>query len=616
MQPDWFPWLSILIFLPLAGAGALYLAPERHARTIALATTVLDVLVALPLWWLFNPSSSRMQFVEHVAWITSPPIHYSLGIDGISLPLELMTAALMPLCVLVSWNAITTRVRTFMAVLLVMETAMLGVFAALDFVLFYVFWEAMLIPMYLLIGVWGGPNRLYAAIKFFLYTLAGSVLLLVAILVLYFYGGRTFDVLALSQVTYPAALQQWVFLAFFAAFAVKVPMFPFHTWLPDAHVEAPTAGSVILASVLLKMGAYGFVRFSLPMLPDASQAMTPLIAALSIIAIIYGAYMALAQVDLKKLIAYSSVSHMGFVTLGLFVMNQQGIEGAVLQMVNHGITTGALFLCVGIIYERTHSRLIADNVGLAKPMPRYATLLVIFALSSLGLPGTNSFVGEFLVLVGTFLWSKAAAALASLGVILAAAYLLYMVQRVVFGVALPRELPHLKDVGIIYERTHSRLIADNVGLAKPMPRYATLLVIFALSSLGLPGTNSFVGEFLVLVGTFLWSKAAAALASLGVILAAAYLLYMIQRVVFGVALPRELPHLKDIGLREFTILLPLVGLVFWIGVYPNPLVTRMHSTVTKTLETMARTKVAPNSHPSAAVVPSVVSSGQTENGRP
>jgi NADH-quinone oxidoreductase subunit M len=516
MQPDWFPWLSILIFLPLAGAGALYLAPKRHARTIALATTVLDVLVALPLWWLFDPSSSRMQFVEHVAWITSPPIHYSLGIDGISLPLELMTAALMPLCILVSWESITTRVRTFMAVLLVMETAMLGVFAALDFVLFYVFWEAMLIPMYLLIGVWGGPNRLYAAIKFFLYTLAGSVLLLVAILVLYFYGGRTFDVVALSQVTYPAALQQWLFLAFFAAFAVKVPMFPFHTWLPDAHVEAPTAGSVILASVLLKMGAYGFVRFSLPMLPDASQAMTPLIAALSIIAIIYGAYMALAQVDLKKLIAYSSVSHMGFVTLGLFVMNQQGIEGAILQMVNHGITTGALFLCVGIIYERTHSRLIADNVGLAKPMPRYATFLVIFALSSLGLPGTNSFVGEFLVLVGTFLWSKAAAALASLGVILAAAYLLYMVQRVVFGVALPRELPRLKDVGI----------------------------------------------------------------------------------------------------REFTILLPLVVLVFLIGIYPNPLVTRMHSTVTKTLETMARTKVAPNSHPSAAVVPSVVLSGQTENGRP
>ncbi|HKY73239.1 MAG TPA: NADH-quinone oxidoreductase subunit M [Nitrospira sp.] len=513
---DSFPWLSLLIFLPLAGAGALSLVEERHARLLALAVTLADFVVALPLWWLFDPSSSRMQFVEHVAWITSPPIHYSLGVDGISLPLVLMTAALMPLCVLVSWESIVTRLRAFMAVLLVMEAAMLGVFVALDFVLFYVFWEAMLIPMYLIIGVWGGPNRLYAAIKFFLYTLAGSVLLLVAILVLYFYGGRTFDVLALSQVTYPAAVQQWLFLAFFAAFAVKVPMFPFHTWLPDAHVEAPTAGSVLLASVLLKMGAYGFVRFSLPMLPDASRAMTPLMAALSIIAIIYGAYMALAQVDLKKLIAYSSVSHMGFVTLGLFVMNQQGIEGAVLQMVNHGITTGALFLCVGIIYERTHSRLIADNVGLAKPMPRYATFLVLFALSSLGLPGTNSFVGEFLVLVGTFLWSKAATALASLGIILAAAYLLYMVQRVVFGV---------------------------------------------------PSA-------------------------------------------------RELPHLKDLDLREFGTLVPLVVLVFWIGLFPNPLVSRMHSTVTKTLETMARTKVAPMTHPSAAVVPPVVLSGRGEEGRP
>ncbi len=513
---DSVPWLSLLIFLPLAGAGALFVVHERHARMVALAATVADFLIALPLWWLFEPSSSRMQFFEHVAWITSPPIHYSLGVDGISLPLILMTAALMPLCVLISWESIVTRVRTFMAVLLIMEAAMLGVFAALDFVLFYVFWEAMLIPMYLLIGVWGGPNRLYAAIKFFLYTLAGSVLLLVAILVLYFYGGHTFDVPALSQVTYPAAVQQWLFVAFFAAFAVKVPMFPFHTWLPDAHVEAPTAGSVILASVLLKMGAYGFVRFSLPMLPDASRDMTPLMAALSIIAIIYGAYMALAQVDLKKLIAYSSVSHMGFVTLGLFVMNQQGIEGAVMQMVNHGITTGALFLCVGIIYERTHSRLIADNVGLAKPMPRYATFFVIFALSSLGLPGTNSFVGEFLVLIGTFLWSKAAGALAALGVILAAAYLLYMVQRV----------------------------------------------------------------------------------------------------VFGVALPRELPHLKDVGFREFGTLLPLLLLVFWIGLFPNPLISRMHSAVTKTLETMARTKVAPISHPSATMGTPAISSTQPEDGRP
>ena len=509
MHSSGFPWLTLLIFLPFAGAGALYFVKEAQARGLALSITIANSLLALPLWWLFDPSSSQMQFAEHAQWIISPPIHYSLGVDGISLPLVLMTVVLMPLCVLISWHSITTRVRTFMAVLLVMEGAMVGVFVALDFVLFYVFWEAMLIPMYLLIGVWGGPNRLYAAIKFFLYTLAGSMLLLVAVLVLYFYGGHTFDILALSQVTYPASLQLWLFLAFFAAFAVKVPMFPFHTWLPDAHVEAPTAGSVILASVLLKMGAYGFVRFSLPMLPDASRMMTPLMAALSIIAIIYGAYMALAQVDLKKLIAYSSVSHMGFVTLGLFVMNQQGIEGAVMQMINHGITTGALFLCVGMIYDRTHSRLISDNAGLARPMPRYATCLVIFALSSLGLPGTNSFVGEFLVLVGTFLWSKAATALASLGIILAAVYLLYMVQRVAFG------------------------------------------------------TPS----------------------------------------------PREIPRLQDMDHREFATLIPLVMLVFWIGLFPNPLVSRMHESVTKTLETMGRTRVAPTSHPSASPRPPVLLSG-------
>jgi NADH-quinone oxidoreductase subunit M len=429
-----------------------------------------------------------MQFVEQATWISSPPIRYHLGLDGISLPLVLMTTVLMPLCVLVSWRAIEARIRSFMAMLLIMESAMIGVFAALDFVLFYVFWEVMLIPMYLLIGVWGGPNRLYAAIKFFLYTLAGSVLLLVAILVLYVQGGHTFDILQLSQGAYSHSMQMWLFLAFFAAFAVKVPMFPFHTWLPDAHVEAPTAGSVILASVLLKMGGYGFVRFSLPMLPDASRDFTPLMVGLSIVAIIYGAYMALAQSDLKKLIAYSSVSHMGFVTLGLFMFNQQGIEGAVMQMVNHGITTGGLFLCVGIIYERTHSRMIADNVGLTKPMPRYATILVIFALSSLGLPGTNSFVGEFLVLVGTFLWSQLAAAIASLGIILAAAYLLWMVQRVAFG---------------------------------------------------LPS-------------------------------------------------PHHLPKLKDLDLREMATLVPLVVLIFWIGLVPNPLLTRMHASVTHLLEGMTQ----------------------------
>jgi NADH-quinone oxidoreductase subunit M len=443
-----FPWLTVLIFLPLIGAVVVFAVKDASVRVVALGITVADLLISLPLWWLFDASSGQMQFVESAGWIPTLSINYKLGLDGISLPLIIMTTVLMPLCVLISWHAIETRVRSFMAMLLIMESAMIGVFCALDFVLFYIFWEAMLIPMYLLIGIWGGPNRLYAAMKFFLYTLAGSVLLLVGILVLYFQGGHTFDIPQLSQRSYGVALQIWLFFAFFAAFAVKVPMFPFHTWLPDAHVEAPTAGSVILASVLLKMGTYGFLRFSLPILPDASRLFTPLMVALSIVAIIYGAYMALAQADLKKLIAYSSVSHMGFVTLGLFMFNIQGIEGAVMQMVNHGITTGGLFLCVGMIYERTHSRQIADNIGLTKPMPRYATLLVIFALSSLGLPGTNSFVGEFMVLVGTFLWSKIAAALASLGIILAAAYLLWMIQRVAFGIPAAHVLPKLRDLNL------------------------------------------------------------------------------------------------------------------------------------------------------------------------
>ncbi|GKS57070.1 NADH:ubiquinone oxidoreductase subunit M [Nitrospira sp.] len=438
------PWLTLLIFFPVAGACALAVVKESSVRATALICTVVEFGLSLPVWFGFDHGTSAMQFAETASWIAFPPITYRLGIDGISLPLVLMTTLLMPLCVLISWQAIQTRVRGFMASLLVMEAATIGVFVALDFVLFYVFWEAMLIPMYLLIGVWGGPNRLYAAIKFFLYTLAGSVLLLAAILVLYFQGGETFDILALSRTPLSPVLQTWLFIAFFAAFAVKVPMWPFHTWLPDAHVEAPTAGSVILASVLLKMGTYGFLRLSLPILPDASYRFANAMIVLSLIAIIYGAFMALAQADLKKLIAYSSVSHMGFVTLGIFTFTQQGIEGAVLQMVNHGITTGALFLCVGAIYERTHSRLIVDNAGLAGPMPRYATFLVIFALSSLGLPGTNSFVGEFLVLVGTFLWSKIATAVAALGVILAAAYLLWMVQRVAFGPA--RTDGHLHDL--------------------------------------------------------------------------------------------------------------------------------------------------------------------------
>ncbi|MEE8493439.1 MAG: NADH-quinone oxidoreductase subunit M [Nitrospirales bacterium] len=441
-----FPWLTAVVFLPLVGAAVILFIKESAIRWTTLVFAVADFAVSLPVWYLFDPAKPQMQFTEHAVWITFPPISYSLGVDGISLPLVLLTTFITPFCVLTSWQAIQTRLREFMALILVMETAMLGVFLSLDFVLFYVFWEVMLIPMYLLIGVWGGANRLYAAIKFFLYTLVGSLLLLVAIIVFFFQGGQTFDILELSRAEYSAPLQHWLFVALFIAFAVKVPMFPFHTWLPDAHVEAPTAGSVLLASVLLKMGAYGFLRFSLPMLPDATATFTPFIVLLSLTGIIYGAYMALAQTDLKKLIAYSSVSHMGFVTLGIFVLNVQGIEGAVMQMVNHGITTGALFLCVGTIYERTHSRLISDNSGLVRPMPRYATFLVIFALSSLGLPGTNSFVGEFLVLIGTILWSKTAAAVAALGVILAAAYNLWMAQRVAFGVVEGQKTSHLVDL--------------------------------------------------------------------------------------------------------------------------------------------------------------------------
>ena len=477
---DGFPWITAVVFLPLLGVVVILLAKEEMAKWIGMTVSSLVFLVSLPLWVMFNESTAAMQFVEQHQWIAIPSIKYAVGVDGISLPLVLLTTVLTPLCILVSWTSIDTRVREFIISLLVMETATVGVFVAMDFVLFYIFWETMLIPMYLLIGIWGGPNRIYAAIKFFLYTLAGSVFLLVAIIVLFFSSGKeTFDIVTLSQSVYSPTLQAWVFWAFFAAFAVKVPMFPFHTWLPDAHVEAPTAGSIILASVLLKMGTYGFLRFSLPMLPDASHSFTPIMMTLSVIAIIYGAYMAFAQADLKKLIAYSSVSHMGFVTLGIFALNAQGIEGAIVQMVNHGITTGALFLCIGILYERTHSRDIADNSGLAKSMPCYATFFVIFALSSVGLPGMNSFVGEFLVLVGTFMWSKVTATFAALGVILAAAYILWMLQRVVYGT--------------------------------PSPRMAS--------------------------------------------------------------------KLYDMNLRELGMLLPLVGFVFWIGLYPKPLLDVMHASV-------------------------------------
>ena len=430
-----WPILSMLIFLPLAGVFLLpFLRGDRPVKLWTLAVTLLTALLSIPLYTGFDASTAAFQFAETRPWIPSLNINYALGVDGISLLLILLTTFLTPLCILCSWRAIGSRVKEFMACILIMESAMLGVFMALDFVLFYIFWEAMLIPMFLLIGVWGGPRKIYAAVKFFLYTLAGSVLLPVAVIALYLHNpGHGFSIPGLMGQPYPALLQCWVFLAFFVAFAIKVPMFPFHTWLPAAHVEAPTAGSVLLASVLLKMGAYGFLRFCLPMTPLGVAAFGPYVLALSIAGIIYGGLTALAQSDMKRLVAYSSVAHMGFVTLGIFVLNVSGVEGAILQMINHGITTGALFLCVGMIYERTHSRELARATGIGKVMPVYVTGLTVFGLSSLAFPGTNSFVGEFLVLVGGFRYSTTLGLLAIPGVVLSAAYMYRMLQRIIWG---------------------------------------------------------------------------------------------------------------------------------------------------------------------------------------
>ena len=467
-----WPILSILIFLPLAGAVLLPLFGKgRGVRIWALAVTLAEAALSLPLYFGFDVTTARYQFGESVPWIPSLNIHYTLGVDGISLLLVLMTTLIMPLCVLCSWRAIDGRIREFFACILLMETSMIGVFLALDFVLFYIFWEAMLIPMFLLIGVWGGPRRVYAAVKFFLYTLAGSVLLPVAGIALYLYSSpHTFSIPDLMGRPYPPSLQAWVFLAFFASFAVKVPMFPFHTWLPAAHVEAPTAGSVILASVLLKMGAYGFLRFALPMTPLGVEAFGPWVLALSVAAIIYGGFTALAQSDMKRLVAYSSVAHMGFVTLGIFVLNSRGVEGAILQMINHGITTGALFLCVGMIYERTHTRELAAATGIGQVMPVYVTALTVFGLSSLAFPGTNSFVGELLILAGGFAFSPGLAALTIPGVVLGAAYMLRMLQRIIWGGTDNPDTSHLLDLNLRETATLAFLVVFVIwiGLA-PAP---------------------------------------------------------------------------------------------------------------------------------------------------
>jgi NADH-quinone oxidoreductase subunit M len=434
--------LTVVTFLPAAGAAALALVPRRLGgvhRAAGLTVTLVTLAVSLPLWFGFDGDSADMQFEELHRWLPTLGVGYHLGIDGISLLLVLLTTFLMPIALASAWEAIEDRTKEFVITMLLLETGMLGVFVSLDLFLFFVFWEAMLIPMYLVIGVWGGANRIYAAVKFVLYTMVGSALMLVAILALYYQHGAatgiyTFDLLTLARwVMPPGTGQSLMFLAFALAFAIKVPLFPFHTWLPDAHVEAPTAGSVILAGVLLKMGTYGFLRFCLPLFPDASMTFAPLVFALAVVGIVYGAWVSTVQPDLKKLVAYSSVSHLGFVTLGLFTLNQQGIVGGLIQMVNHGLSTGALFLMVGMIYERRHTRLIAEFGGLWKVIPAFSALFLLVTLSSVGLPGLNGFVGEFLVLVGAFQVSGLLAALATSGIIFAAVYLLWMYQRVAFG---------------------------------------------------------------------------------------------------------------------------------------------------------------------------------------
>jgi NADH-quinone oxidoreductase subunit M len=436
------PLLSLVTFLPAAAGLALLFVPRRSVgalRSLSLAVTVLTFACSLRLYFGFDADAIGYQFEENRQWMPTLGVAYHVGIDGISLLLVLLTTFLTPLALVSAWGSIEDRFKEFTATMLLLETGMLGVFVSLDLFLFYVFWEAMLVPMYFIIGIWGGPNRVYAAVKFILYTMVGSLLMLVAILVLYSqYGaatGRfTFDVPVLAQyVMAPGPRQNLMFVAFALAFAIKVPLFPFHTWLPDAHVEAPTAGSVVLAGVLLKMGTYGFLRFCLPFFPDASLTFGPLVFSLAVIGVIYGAWVSTVQPDMKKLVAYSSVSHLGFVTLGIFTLNQQGLVGAIIQMVNHGLSTGALFLMVGMIYERRHSRLIADFGGLWRVVPAFSALFLVVALSSLGLPGLNGFVGEFLILVGTFQRNVWLAAVATSGIIFAAVYLLWMYQRVIFG---------------------------------------------------------------------------------------------------------------------------------------------------------------------------------------
>ena len=436
-----FPLLSWILFTPLVGVGILMFVNKQNGdliRWIANIFAGLGFVVSLPLWFLYDSQDPNWQFVERHTWIPSIGADYFLGVDGFSVLLILLATMMGVIAMLSSWTSVTTRLKEYYIFLLILQTGMIGAFVSLDFLLFFLFWEVMLVPMYFLIGIWGSDNRLYSAIKFFLYTLVGSVIMLLGILAVYFYyyqltGVYSFDITQFHELNMPVELQGWVFLAFFLGFAVKVPMFPFHTWLPDAHTDAPTAGSVILAAVLLKMGTYGFIRFSLPILPEATHAAVPWVVALCVIGIVYGALVAMAQRDWKRLVAYSSVSHMGMVMLGLFALNPVGITGSIVQQLNHGISTGALFLIVGIVYERRHTREISEYGGLSKVMPVYATIFLIMTMSSIGLPALNGFIGEVLILQGVFVENKLWAAVAATGIVLGAAYMLRLYQQTMFG---------------------------------------------------------------------------------------------------------------------------------------------------------------------------------------
>ncbi|MBD1169238.1 NADH-quinone oxidoreductase subunit M [Pelagibacterales bacterium SAG-MED08] len=444
-----FPILSSLILLPIVGALFLFFTKDKDgnnltAKYVALFTTIVNFLISIYLWLLFDPTTSSFQFVEERIWIKDF-INYKVGVDGISILFILLTTFITPLCIVSVNNTVKNRLRDFLIAILIMESFMIGVFCALDLIVFYLFFEAGLIPMFLIIGIWGGPKRVYSAFKFFLYTLLGSVLMLVAIISIYWISGTT-DVIKLYELGIDAKYQNLLWLAFFSSFAVKTPMWPVHTWLPDAHVEAPTAGSVLLAAILLKMAGYGFIRFSLGLFPVASEVFTPLIYTLSVIAIIFTSFIALMQEDMKKLIAYSSVAHMGFVTLGIFTLQQQGIEGSIIQMISHGLVSAALFLCVGVVYDRMHSRLIKSYGGIVTIIPKYSILFMLFTLAALGLPGTSGFIGEFLILMGAFKDNFLVAVIASFGVILGAAYMLWLYKRVVFGKLVNEDLKQMVDL--------------------------------------------------------------------------------------------------------------------------------------------------------------------------